>query len=98
MTASLLFFQIDGMIPGGVINPDNLLIETGIISGRKITSWPSLRTDLINAGGDWFDTQVMVDQGLVTSRKPEDISAFSEKMIEVFSQGDQQLRDTSPPL
>ncbi len=75
-----------------------LLIETGIVSGRKITSWPSLRTDLINAGGDWYDTQVVVDNGLVTSRKPEDISAFSEKMIEVFSMGDQQLKDATPPL
>lgn len=75
-----------------------LLIETGIVSGRKITSWPSLRTDLINAGADWFDTQVIEDQGLVTSRKPEDISAFSEKMIEVFSRGDQQLRNSEPSL
>jgi len=62
------------------------LIETGVLkSGRKLTSWPSLRTDLVNAGAKWVDEEVVVDQGLITSRKPADLEAFNEKMIEEFS-------------
>ncbi len=61
------------------------LIEAGAVRGRKVTSWPSLRTDLKNAGANWVDEEVVVDQGLVTSRKPADIPAFSEKMIEEFA-------------
>jgi len=62
-----------------------LLIEAGVVRGRKVASWPSLKTDLINAGADWVDKAVVVDRGLVTSRKPDDIPAFNEKMIEEFS-------------
>jgi protease I len=61
------------------------LIETGLLKGRKLTSWPSLKTDLKNAGAEWTDQQVVVDRGLVTSRKPDDIPAFNEKMIDEFS-------------
>src|SRR4249920_3585873 len=61
-----------------------LLVEAGVIRGRKVTSWPSLRTDIINAGGEWRDEQVLVDNGLVTSRKPDDIPAFNRKMVEEF--------------
>ena len=61
------------------------LIETEVIRGRRITSWPSLKTDLMNAGADWVDREVVVDRGLVTSRKPADIPAFNQKMIEEFS-------------
>lgn len=64
-----------------------LLIETGVLTGRKVTSWPSVRTDIINAGAEWYDAEVMVDNGLVTSRKPEDIPAFNKKMIEEFAEG-----------
>lgn len=63
------------------------LIETGIVQGRTMTSWPSLKTDLINAGAEWVDQEVVADQGLVTSRKPDDIPAFNKKMIEEFAEG-----------
>ncbi len=64
-----------------------ILIETGSIMGRTLTSWPSLKTDLFNAGANWVDEVVHVDNGLVTSRKPNDIPAFNQKMIEEFSKG-----------
>lgn len=64
-----------------------LLIETDVIKGMTITSWPSLKTDLTNAGAHWVDRDVVVDRGLVTSRKPADIPAFNKKMIEQFAQG-----------
>ncbi|MFM6929799.1 MAG: type 1 glutamine amidotransferase domain-containing protein [Bdellovibrio sp.] len=64
-----------------------LLIETGILAGRKVTSYPSFKTDILNAGGDWYDSEVIVDKGLVTSRRPEDIPAFNKKMIEEFAEG-----------
>jgi protease I len=63
------------------------LIETGFVSGKKMTSWPSLKTDLINAGASWVDEEVVVDRGLVTSRMPQDIPAFNQKMIEEFAEG-----------
>ncbi len=64
-----------------------LLVEAGVLRGRSVTSWPSLQTDIRNAGGDWTDREVVTDEGLVTSRKPEDIPAFSKKMIEEFAEG-----------
>jgi protease I len=64
-----------------------VLVEAGIVKGRTITSWPSLQTDVRNAGGTWVDEEVHVDQGLVTSRKPDDIPAFSAKAIEEFREG-----------
>lgn len=63
------------------------LIETGVVKGRRMTSWPSLQTDLRNAGADWIDEQVVTDHGVVTSRKPDDIPAFNRKMIEEFAEG-----------
>jgi protease I len=63
------------------------LIETGIVRGRRMTSWPSLTTDLRNAGAQWVDEECVVDNGLVTSRKPDDIPAFNRKMIEEFAEG-----------
>ena len=63
------------------------LIDAGAVSGRKMTSWPSLKTDLINAGAQWVDETVVVDHGLVTSRNPGDLPAFCKKMLEEFSQG-----------
>ncbi|WP_413582362.1 type 1 glutamine amidotransferase domain-containing protein [Bdellovibrio sp. HCB288] len=68
------------------------LIETGVLRGKRVTSYPSIRTDIINAGGEWEDNEVVVDNGLVTSRKPADIPAFCRKMIEEFAKGPQ---DTS---
>jgi protease I len=64
-----------------------VLVEAGIVKGRTITSWPSLKTDVRNAGGTWVDEEVHVDHGLVTSRKPDDIPAFSAKAIEEFCEG-----------
>ena len=63
------------------------LIEADVVRGRTITSWPSLRTDLRNAGANWVDEEVVVDEGLVSSRKPQDIPAFNRKMIEQFAAG-----------
>ncbi len=63
------------------------LIETGVVKGRRMTSWPSLKTDLTNAGAQWVDEEVVVDRGLVTSRNPDDIPAFNRKMIEEFAEG-----------
>jgi protease I len=64
-----------------------VLVEAGVVRGRKLTSWPSIQTDVRNAGGNWVDAEVVVDQGLVTSRKPADIPAFNKKMIEEFAEG-----------
>ena len=64
-----------------------VLVEADVVSGRKVTSWPSLQTDIRNAGGEWVDEEVVVDSGLVTSRKPDDIPAFNEKMLEEFAEG-----------
>jgi len=63
------------------------LVEAGAVKGRSLTSWPSLQTDIRNAGGTWLDQEVVTDQGLVTSRKPADIPAFNAKMIEEFAEG-----------
>jgi protease I len=63
------------------------LVEADVLRGRTVTSWPSLKTDIKNAGGEWVDEEVHVDQGLVTSRKPDDLPAFCEKMIEEFAEG-----------
>jgi protease I len=63
------------------------LVEAGVVRNRTLTSWPSIQTDIRNAGGTWVDEEVHVDQGLVTSRKPDDIPAFNAKMIEEFAEG-----------
>jgi len=63
------------------------LVEADVVEGRKLTSYPSLHTDLLNAGARWVDQEVVVDQGLVTSRKPDDLPAFNRKMIEEFAEG-----------
>jgi protease I len=63
------------------------LIEAGAARGRTMTSWPSLKTDLRNAGANWVDQEVVVDHGVVTSRKPDDIPAFNRRMIEEFAEG-----------
>jgi protease I len=63
-----------------------MVIEAGAARGRRMTSWPSLKTDLKNAGADWVDEEVVVDHGLVTSRKPDDISAYNRAMIKLFTQ------------
>jgi protease I len=65
-----------------------LLIEADVVRNRTMTSWPSLQTDLRNAGADWVDREVATDNGLVTSRKPDDIPAFNKKMLEEFAEGE----------
>jgi len=71
------------------------IIEAGRARGRRMTSWPSLKTDLRNAGADWFDQEVLADGNLVTSRKPADIPAFNSKMIEVFSKGREESQNAA---
>jgi protease I len=63
------------------------LVEGDVVRGRTLTSWPSLKTDIRNAGGNWVDEKVVVDAGLVTSRKPDDLPAFCPKMVEEFAEG-----------
>ncbi|MDX6479559.1 MAG: protease [Gaiellaceae bacterium] len=62
-----------------------ILVESGVVRGKRLTSWPTLATDIRNAGGEWVDEEVCVDDNLVTSRKPDDIPAFNEKMLELFA-------------
>jgi protease I len=63
------------------------LVEADLVRGRRLTSWPSLQTDIRNAGGEWVDEEVVVDQGLVSSRKPDDLPAFNAKIVEEFAEG-----------
>jgi len=67
-----------------------VLVEAGVVRGRTLTSWPTLQTDIRNAGGNWVDKEVVVDGNLVTSRKPDDIPAFNRKMIEEMAEGRHQ--------
>ena len=80
------FFE-QGKPVGVICHGPWMLVEAGVVRGRKVTSWPSLRTDIRNAGGDWVDQEVVVEQGLVTSRKPADLPAFNEKIVEEFAEG-----------
>jgi protease I len=72
-----------------------MLVEADVVRGRTLTSWPSLKTDIRNAGGSWVDEEVHTDQGLVTSRKPADIPAFSAKAIEEIAEGVHPERATA---
>ncbi len=80
------FFET-GKPVGAICHGPWLLVEAGVVRGRKLTSWPSLQTDIRNAGGEWTDQEVVTDHGLVTSRKPADIPAFNKKIIEEFAEG-----------
>jgi protease I len=73
-----------------------MLIESGLARGRTLTSWPTLQTDIRNAGGNWVDQEVVVDEGIVTSRMPDDIPAFNDKMIEEFCEGRHDKRTAAP--
>lgn len=75
---------------GAICHGPWTLVEADVVRGRTVTSWPSIRTDLKNAGARWVDQEVVVDSGLVTSRKPDDIPAFSKKIIEEFAEGRHQ--------
>jgi protease I len=72
-----------------------MLVEADLVRGRSVTSWPSLQTDMRNAGAKWVDKEVVVDNGIVTSRKPDDIPAFNKKMIEEFMEGAHEPRGTA---
>jgi protease I len=72
---------------GAICHGPWTLVEADVIKGRTLTSWPSLQTDIRNAGAEWVDEEVHVDQGLVTSRKPDDLPAFNAKIVEEFAEG-----------
>jgi protease I len=80
-------FLDEGKPVAAICHGPQMLIETGMIGGRTLTSFPSLQTDLKNAGAHWVDQEVVVDNGLVTSRRPDDLEAFNKKMIEEFAEG-----------
>lgn len=80
-------FLDEGKPLAAICHGPQMLIETGMIKGRKLTSYPSLQTDLINAGAEWVDEEVVVDNGLVTSRTPADLDAFNQKTIEEIGEG-----------
>ena len=80
------FFE-QGKPVGVICHGPWMLVEAGVVRGRRVTSWPSLRTDIRNAGGNWVDEEVVVDTGLVTSRKPGDLPAFNKKIVEEFCEG-----------
>jgi len=72
---------------GAICHGPWTVVEADVVKGRTLTSWPSLKTDIRNAGGEWVDEEVHVDQGFVTSRKPDDIPAFNAKIVEEFAEG-----------
>ena len=80
-------FAEQGKPVGAICHGPWMLVEAGVVRGRTVTSWPSLQTDIRNAGGNWVDQEVVVDQGLVTSRKPDDLPAFNAKIVAEFAEG-----------
>jgi protease I len=80
-------FFADGKPVGVICHGPWTLVEADLVAGRTITSWPSLQTDIRNAGGNWVNEEVVVDQGLVSSRKPDDLPAFCAKIVEEFAEG-----------
>lgn len=80
-------FLDEGKPVAAICHGPQILIETGMIGGRNLTSYPSLQTDLKNAGAHWIDQEVVVDNGLVTSRTPADLDAFNKKTIEEIAEG-----------
>jgi len=95
MVAFVRSFFDQGKPVAAICHAPWVLVEAGVVRDRRVTSWPTLQTDIRNAGGNWVDEQVVVDQGLVTSRKPDDIPAFNEKMIEEFCEGRHEDRAVS---
>jgi protease I len=80
-------FASSGKPIGVICHGPWTLVEADVLKGRQITSWPSLKTDIRNAGGNWADEEVIVDNGLVSSRKPDDLPAFCAKVVEEFAEG-----------
>jgi protease I len=89
------FFE-DSTPVGVICHGPWTLIEAGVVKGRTLTSWPSLNTDLVNAGAKWVDQEVVTDRGLVSSRKPADIPAFTRKLIEEIEEGSHAGRTGRP--
>ena len=90
------FFD-QGKPAGAICHGPWMLVEADVVRGRTLTSWPSLKTDIRNAGGNWVDQEVCVDGNLVTSRKPDDIPAFNEKMLELFAKSPTAVRAEAAP-
>ena len=88
------FFE-QGKPVGVICHGPWMLVEAGVVRGRTVTSWPSLQTDIRNAGGNWVDREVVVDNGLVTSRKPDDLPAFNKKLVEEFAEGKHEAQRAS---
>ncbi|HLQ20237.1 MAG TPA: type 1 glutamine amidotransferase domain-containing protein [Tabrizicola sp.] len=85
-------FWSAGKVIGAICHAPWLLVEAGIARGHKMTSYGSIKTDVMNAGAEWIDAEVVTDKGLVTSRKPEDIPAFNAKLVEEIAEGTHQRR------
>ena len=83
------FFE-EGKPVAAICHAPWMLVEAGVVRGKTMTSWPSLQTDLKNAGAKWVDREVVEDDGMVTSRKPDDLPAFNKKIVEVFSEASQR--------
>jgi len=90
-------FLQSGKPVAAICHGPQLLIETGLLKGKEMTSFPSIKTDLINAGVNWKDEEVVVDNGLVTSRSPKDLAAFNYKMVEEFAEGVHSTADSFVP-
>ena len=86
-------FFSEGKPVGVICHGPWTLVEADLVQGRRLTSWPSLRTDIRNAGGDWVDEEVVVDEGLVSSRNPDDLPAFCAKIVEEFAEGRHSVAD-----
>jgi protease I len=84
-------FFASGKPVGVICHGPWTLVEADLVRGRTITSWPSLQTDIRNAGGEWVDEEVVVDQGLVSSRNPDDLPAFCRKIVEEFAEGEHEV-------
>ncbi len=91
--AFLVAFFKTGKPVGVICHGPWTLVEADLVKGRTITSFPSIRTDIVNAGGLWVDEEVVVDQGLVSSRNPDDLPAFNAKLVEEFAEGRHQVAE-----
>ncbi len=94
------YFFREGKPVAAICHGPWVLVDAGVVRGRKLTSWPAIKSDIRNAGGNWVDEEVVVDNGLVTSRKPDDIPAFNCKMIEEFAEGRhaRQMQEKRAPV
>ena len=81
-------FMTSGKPVAAICHAPWTLVEADVVRGKSLTSWPSLRTDIVNAGGEWTDEKVVVDGNLITSRNPDDIPAFVSALLEALQHGD----------